>query len=305
MLARDGGRTGARASFVLCVALLLFNDHVLKGAGILPGWLTGKLSDGAGVVVAPVVLAWLLAVARVPPTAARVLAIAAVGIAFAAIKLSDAVAGGFDVGVNGVAGALALPFAARTVADPTDLLALPLLAFAWRLTPAVVEDRGLRRSGALVAGLLVCAATSPAYWRLPPHWAFTQPPQSRIWAQRLDGGAVIVQLGRQSDDGAFEVGVELAGQEAKLSLDATDARLTLPSGSVPATTPVDALALISAAPGETARMRVVFHPPRTAWDKGARGALELTVFDAGRPHALRVPLSYEERISEGRWPDLR
>ena len=31
------------------LALLVLNDHVLKGAGLLPGVLTGKLSDFAGV----------------------------------------------------------------------------------------------------------------------------------------------------------------------------------------------------------------------------------------------------------------
>ena len=48
----------------LYVALLTLaiNDHVLKGGGLLPGWLTGKLSDFAGLVVLPVVLAVLLRV---------------------------------------------------------------------------------------------------------------------------------------------------------------------------------------------------------------------------------------------------
>ena len=35
--------------------LLALNDHVLKQAW--PGWVTGKLSDVAGLVVAPAVLA--------------------------------------------------------------------------------------------------------------------------------------------------------------------------------------------------------------------------------------------------------
>ena len=42
------------------LALLLVNDDLLKGRGIVPGWLTGKLSDFAFLVVAPVVFAALI-----------------------------------------------------------------------------------------------------------------------------------------------------------------------------------------------------------------------------------------------------
>jgi hypothetical protein len=44
----------------LALVTLLLNDHVLKTAGVLPGVLTGKLSDFAGLVVAPVLLVALL-----------------------------------------------------------------------------------------------------------------------------------------------------------------------------------------------------------------------------------------------------
>jgi hypothetical protein len=50
----------AHPAWWLALALLALNDHVLKGAGLLPAWLTGKLSDVAGLVVAPVLLAALL-----------------------------------------------------------------------------------------------------------------------------------------------------------------------------------------------------------------------------------------------------
>lgn len=40
---------------LLAVALLVFNDHVLKG-GPAPGWLTGKLSDVAGMLFFPLFL---------------------------------------------------------------------------------------------------------------------------------------------------------------------------------------------------------------------------------------------------------
>lgn len=41
--------------FWSALGVLVVNDHWLKGAGVLPGWLTGKLSDFAGLVVAHVV----------------------------------------------------------------------------------------------------------------------------------------------------------------------------------------------------------------------------------------------------------
>src|SRR5262245_66476670 len=38
------------------VLLLAVNDHLLKGWGLLPAWLTGKLSDFAGVFFFPLLL---------------------------------------------------------------------------------------------------------------------------------------------------------------------------------------------------------------------------------------------------------
>src|SRR5688572_14818396 len=51
------------------VILLAVNDHVLKGSGLLPNWLTGKLSDFAGLFLFPLLVTalldcFLLAVAR-------------------------------------------------------------------------------------------------------------------------------------------------------------------------------------------------------------------------------------------------
>ncbi|TCB96187.1 hypothetical protein E0H26_16325 [Micromonospora zingiberis] len=58
---------------VAATALLILNDHVLKAA--YPGWLTGKLSDVAGLVMAPPLLALLLAAcARLTADSARLLA---------------------------------------------------------------------------------------------------------------------------------------------------------------------------------------------------------------------------------------
>ena len=44
---------------IAAVLVLTLNDHVLKGSGLLPGWLTGKLSDFAGLFFFPLLLAAL------------------------------------------------------------------------------------------------------------------------------------------------------------------------------------------------------------------------------------------------------
>ena len=56
----DPGRVLAHPAWIGALLLLLINDHVLKGAGLLPGWVTGKLSDLAGLFVAPALLAVLV-----------------------------------------------------------------------------------------------------------------------------------------------------------------------------------------------------------------------------------------------------
>ncbi|HVK63888.1 MAG TPA: hypothetical protein VM694_05425 [Polyangium sp.] len=137
------------------LALLALNDHVLKGAGILPGAITGKLSDFAGLVVAPVLLATLL---RLGSRRSLVLAHLATGAVFAAIKLSPAAARAFE------ALTALTPFPWQITVDPTDLMALPALALAFRvLVPAMqrpLPERPLVQRTAVVFGSLACAATS-------------------------------------------------------------------------------------------------------------------------------------------------
>lgn len=140
------------------LALLVTNDHALKGSGVLPGWLTGKLSDVAGLFVAPLLLALLL---RARTRTRLLLVHAAVGFGFAALELSPE--------LTGAAEALyaALGVAWRQWSDPTDLLALAVLpaayAFALRVSsgdarapaPGAIQTRALAATG-----LLACAAST-------------------------------------------------------------------------------------------------------------------------------------------------
>ena len=157
--------------WLTCLALLLLNDHVLKhAAGIAGAPVTGKLSDVAGLVIAPILLAVLIRARR----HGALLAIHGVtGAVFAAINVSPAAAGAFE----SLTALGPLPWAITV--DPTDLLALPALGLSWALLRhASSGATSPRRSGvavAAIAGALACAATSPAPTTpdpfFPTHWA--------------------------------------------------------------------------------------------------------------------------------------
>lgn len=133
--------------WLAAVAVLAINDHIIKNAS--PGVVSGKLSDLAGMVVAPTLLACVLAVrSRGGLLACHV----AVGAVFACLKISATAAGWW-------------PW--RVVVDPTDLIAVPVLVLAWRWLLPVMQRplTATARAGlatvAGCAGLFVCAATSP------------------------------------------------------------------------------------------------------------------------------------------------
>lgn len=136
----DGTRPGLPIAELLAplplaaVAVLVANDWWWKPAGALPPWLTGKVSDVAGVFVLPLVLTAVTAL--VLRAAARLgapvdwtlrrrrlaIAIAVTAALLAATKLSPAIADQI---------AALLGARARIVADPGDLVALPVLAGTW------------------------------------------------------------------------------------------------------------------------------------------------------------------------------
>lgn len=133
--------------------VLLANDWWGKAAA--GGWLTGKLSDAAGLVVAPLALSAALGCALhalaalgapvAPALGRRRLgaALALVALGFAACKLSPAVASGTAAALSHFGGA------PRIVADPTDLLMLPWVGLAWwvgRAELALVPRGGLHEA---------------------------------------------------------------------------------------------------------------------------------------------------------------
>lgn len=156
------GRALLTPTWLAALAVLGVNDHLLKGAGVVPGALTGKLSDLAGMVVAPALLAALLGLRT---RRGLLWCHVAVGAVFAAIKLSPAAADAWSwlMGLVGNAWVITV--------DPTDLIALPMLALGWRaLLPAMRRPMPARVSAPQVQGsrmvprvaqlAAICAGTS-------------------------------------------------------------------------------------------------------------------------------------------------
>lgn len=208
-------------------ALLFTNDHLLKGSGLLPGAVTGKLSDFAGLFVFPVLvvgsLRWALARARWPLpgrwTSMLVWGAAAItGALFAAIKLVPAV------------NHLACAVLGQNSMDATDLVALPALVASglWMTRRAAADS--VASSGpadavaprrlhgiAVILVALACAATSA---QKPPVQPEPQPVRAvprrlgcaavtpvtcrydatryavRLSAQKLAEGACAVRVGQ-------------------------------------------------------------------------------------------------------------
>ncbi|RQX21342.1 hypothetical protein DLJ57_26735, partial [Micromonospora chalcea] len=114
---------------MLSLIVLVLNDHVFKAA--FPGLVTGKLSDVAGLVLAPPLVAVLvtLVVPRFRSRSVAGFALALVGLGFAVVKVDEQAAAAASQMWSVVSG----PSLIR--ADPTDLLTLPALAVAawtWR-----------------------------------------------------------------------------------------------------------------------------------------------------------------------------
>jgi outer membrane protein assembly factor BamB len=134
--------------------LLVLNDHVFKGSGVIPSVLTGKLSDFAGMIVAPVVLCALFRIRSRPGT---IVAYAAVGILFSALNTIPALADAFTHWLA----LIGIPF--RIWSDPSDLVALPALAIAYALfgsRPSTAPAWWIPKVNTAVAAI-ACVASSP------------------------------------------------------------------------------------------------------------------------------------------------
>ncbi|GIF37959.1 hypothetical protein BC793_112158 [Actinoplanes xinjiangensis] len=145
---------------MVALAVLVINDHVLKLTH--PGWATGKLSDAAGMLLAPPLLAALagLIAPRLPVRRVAVTSMVAVGAGFTVVKLWA-----YGAELASAAWSVLTPSLIR--ADPTDLLVLPLLAGSWwtwrrsHASRAGRVTRAVRLAVLLPLALAGVAATSP------------------------------------------------------------------------------------------------------------------------------------------------
>jgi len=205
-----GGRLAAlrHPLFLAALAVLVVNDHLLKGAGILPGIVTGKLSDLAGLVVAPVLVAAVLGARSVRGRAA---AFAAVAVPFAAIKLSAAAANAL------VAAAAVVGLRFRIWQDPTDLLAFVALYPAWRLASRAANAHDVVKSSSA----------------LRPQGDTASTPWAAYWIERaaFAGAAAACVATSQGPNGYFTNAylVNYTGHEVDVRVRWVDAKLDCPT----------------------------------------------------------------------------
>ncbi|MEQ8280212.1 MAG: hypothetical protein RMA76_22075 [Deltaproteobacteria bacterium] len=123
------------------IGVLLLNDHVLKAA--YPGFVTGKLSDVAGLVFFPLFLVSAFEVVEArfgarwrPKRAVLLAAVVATATVFALVQIWAPATWLYRFGL----GALQWPFVAVAggafrpvvvMADPTDLVTVPAVLVAW------------------------------------------------------------------------------------------------------------------------------------------------------------------------------
>jgi hypothetical protein len=297
----------AVATLFVATALLLLNDRVLKAGGIAPAWLTGKLSDFAGLLVAPVLIALLLRALGVARARAATLSCASVGLGFAALKLSPSCAAAFDAMAGAALRCLDPDLTSRTVADPSDLLALPVLVLARRIAARVQLGRGLLLRAGLCVAAFACLGTSSPPTYVGPHWGLAGDVERAFIP--FEHGLLELRLGRTSLEGSFELGLVVYAHGAEVTLPAGSVTAWLDGARVAARTVPRGAPPLIVAPGRAGATRVYFQlgPPRDRAalvdfepDAPARaGTLQVRLDYDGACKTITVPLAYVARVERG------
>ncbi|MEZ4431089.1 MAG: hypothetical protein R3F65_01665 [bacterium] len=287
----------------VALALLALNDHLFKGQGVLPAALTGKLSDFAGLLVAPALLAALLGVER---RRGWIAAHLAVGLGFSAINLSPTIARAVE------AATLPTPFPWWITVDPTDLVALPMLALSAILLgrhaarPVALRPLAARLAAAL--GGLACVATSPPPEPVPVEPFFGADTEAALMLANRTDAAVIVRVRRLAPEILIGCAAVADDPTATLAPDLFDApsiwslepgrALGLPTSGVPRAG-CDAF-LLDGATGS----RLVFVDsqqwPLRAYPSGGEALAGPHVIDLGAeglaPHPALFPAPHRETL---------
>lgn len=143
----DGHRVLLNPWFLIALGVLILNDHFLKEW--YPSWITGKLSDFAGLLVFAVFLKVVMA--RWLKSPIRVLVLhATIGVAFVIWKLAPV-----EMLLDWAAEFTSWPMPSR-VRDATDLAALPVLAFSYWFLIRERESKFSSLSDSILARLATC-----------------------------------------------------------------------------------------------------------------------------------------------------
>ncbi|GAB1818627.1 hypothetical protein HerbRD11066_17910 [Herbidospora sp. RD11066] len=158
---------------VVALVVLVVNDHLLKYTW--PGFVTGKLSDVAGLIVLPPLLG--LVIGRPLP------AIAITGIGFTLVKASE-------TGAWLASEAWSLAWGPSLIrADLTDLLALPALYVAWHAARHPVPAGRTVVILLTPAAVLAITATGPEIPYVPPI----------AFATEVRDGGIIAHVGNDGE----------------------------------------------------------------------------------------------------------
>ena len=283
MISRPTLRPRSLAHPVPLAALIVLvaNDHWWKGAGLLPGWLTGKLSDFAGLVFFPVLLTALVELgwrrARRPVVA--VAATAVTGLSFTLLKVWEPA----NRLANEAWGSVAL--------DPTDLVALPSLLLALHhllALPVKPAPRVVQAAVVVFASLASIATSAPmtrrgyAVWQLDPR-------------EQMAGCARVRPFVAKSGKEGVGIGVRVASPDPGCTITLSGV-LRAGGRAYASDAPVT-----QSAPGH-AYVAFAFDD-EAVWNDGVReGSLELLVRDPRGESRVTFPMRY---VHEGDHPYAR
>lgn len=269
---------------LLATATLALNDHVLKGSGLLPSVVTGKLSDVAGLFVVPVLAAGIAAQLGVMGRSLVRVAVGsavASGLVFAAIKTSPEACAWLTL--RGV----------PTVYDVSDLVALPALVAAWAYVAHRVNHHGrgddapggrttaFERFGLFFAAI-ASLATSPA----PRPFTAWQVSQGQGEGRVVGCARIDVWVAKSGKEGA---GL-FVGADAQSTCDVrvTRAELVIDGRTYPAAE----LPREPVHPGGKAYVPFLFDNEKLWNDNKREGTLVLSIVTGGAPSELRFPLEH-------------